>query len=191
VADPAPLTAGERWSRDLLAGLRAARFRPRAWLGFLRSSFQRAHATRRGRPELARQARRWGSAETIAAALLARSLRVRRAPYVAWWLLCWAMLDWHLGMVEGPRGECRRQLSAADALTLARLGLVPFAATPTGRAPWAAIVAAGTVSDGLDGLLARRGGPTRLCAQLDGSADASSSRRRPSARPAPAGPRAR
>lgn len=163
---------GERWSRDLLAGLRAARFRPQAWLDFLQGSLQRARATRCARPELARQARRWGSAGAITVTLLARALRLRPAPYVAWWLLCWAMLDWHLGMVEGPRGERRGRLAAADALTLARLGLVPFAATPAGRARWAAIVAAGAVSDGLDGLLARRGGPTRLGAQLDSSADA-------------------
>lgn len=172
MADPPPLTEGERWSRELLESLRVERFRPNAWLDFLQRSFERAEATRRARPELARQARRWGSAGTIAAVLLARTLRVRPGPYVTWWLLCWAMLDWHLGMVEGPWGERRGRLSPADALTLARLALVPFAATPAGRARWATMVAAAAASDGLDGLLARRVGPTRLGAQLDSSADA-------------------
>jgi phosphatidylglycerophosphate synthase/SAM-dependent methyltransferase len=172
MADPPPLTDGERWSRELLAGLRAGGFRPTAWRDFLRRSFQRAHVARAGRAELARQVRRWGSIGTIAIFLLARTLRVRPGRYVAWWLLCWAMLDWHLGMVEGPRGERRARLSPADALTLGRLALVPFAATPAERARWVAIVAVGAASDGLDGHLARRSGLTRLGAQLDSSADA-------------------
>lgn len=172
MADPPPLTEGERWSRELLAGLRAEHFRPTAWLNFLQDSFERAQAARLARAELAGQARRWGIIGMITAFLLARTLRLPPRPYVAWWLLCWAMLDWHLGMVEGPRGEYRARLCTADALTLARLALVPFAATPAGRARWAAIVAAGATSDGLDGLLARRSGPTRLGAQLDSSSDA-------------------
>ncbi len=166
-----PLTEGERWSRELLAALRAARYRPAAWARFVASSLRRSGEARRARPALARQARRWGVGGAAATVVLARALRRRARGALAWWSLCWAMLEWHLGMVEGPRGERRSRLSVADALTLARLGLVPFALAPAGRGSWSAIVALGAACDGADGRLARRAGTTRLGAQLDSGAD--------------------
>lgn len=90
---------------------------------------------------------------------------------LTWWGLCWGMLETHLGMVEGPGGERRPRLTAADALTLARAALVPFAAVPGGRGPWTAIVVAGAASDLADGLLARRDGATRLGRELDTGTD--------------------
>jgi phosphatidylglycerophosphate synthase len=87
------------------------------------------------------------------------------------------MLDWHLGMVEGPNGEPRDRLSAADAVTLSRIALVPFlaaqgdpeqASVPT----YTALLALAGASDALDGVLARRVGPTRLGRDLDTVADA-------------------
>lgn len=172
MADPRPLTDGERWSRDLLAGLRAEGYRPGAWLDFLARSFERAASARGERRALARQARRWGIAGAGASVIAAHAARLPPRRCLAWWGLCWAMLEWHLGMVEGSRGEPRAALSAADALTLARLGLVPFAAAPTGRGSWGAAVALAAASDAADGRLARRAGATRLGRELDSSADA-------------------
>jgi phosphatidylglycerophosphate synthase len=88
------------------------------------------------------------------------------------------MLDWHLGMVEGSAGESRAQLSAADALTLSRIGLAPILAAQ-GRRPcpnrsaFAVLLAVAAMTDALDGSLARRVGPTRLGRDLDTVADAS------------------
>src|SRR5438270_5553349 len=98
------LTDGERWSRELLDRLRAARFRGPAWRRFFDDACRRARVTRALRPGLVRQSRRWGLAGLVAA--LPFGVRP-----VAAWAFWWAMVDWHLGMVEG------RELDAADALT--------------------------------------------------------------------------
>ena len=74
-------------------------------------------------------------------------------------------------MVDGPRGECRERLSAADALTLTRFWLAPLAAWPSTRSSFAALVAAGAISDIADGRVAARRGPTRLGQDLDATAD--------------------
>lgn len=81
------------------------------------------------------------------------------------------MLDWHLGMVEGPRGERRERLTAADALTLTRFWLVPPAVSPATRRSFASLVLAAAMSDLADGRLAARQGATRLGGDLDGTAD--------------------
>src|SRR4051794_7285441 len=104
------LTEGERWSRDLLDRLRAERFTPGAWRRFFGDGFQRARVTRGRRPELVAQSRGWGRVGLVAA--LPFGPRV-----AASWALWWAMIDWHLGMVETAAGR-ERQLVAADALTL-------------------------------------------------------------------------
>lgn len=168
------LTDGERWTGEALQGLRAGGYRPRAWARFLAESSERAAETRRERPELARQSRRWGAAG--AAAWLARSRLAggRPGPTLAglgWWALVCKMVDWHLGMVEGPQGEPRGRLTAADALTLARFWLTPLAASPSTRSSFASLVGAGAVSDVMDGRLATRRGPTRLGRDLDTVAD--------------------
>src|SRR5436305_6744590 len=106
------LTEGERWSRELLDRLREERFAAAAWGHFFGDAFRRAALTRARRPELVRQSRRWGGAGLAAAVPFG-------ARPVASWALWWAMVDWHLGMVEG------RGLAAADALTLARLWAAP------------------------------------------------------------------
>lgn len=175
------MTDGERWAADELETLRAARFTPRAWLGFLRSSFRRAARTRRERPEVANQARRWAAAGYTAG--LGASAAARRAGIAAprptawtvWWLATAAMLDWHLGMVEGTGGERRDRLSPADAFTLLRLGLVPFLAVDRSRGPdadaYALLLLAAGATDLADGALARGHGPTRLGRDLDTVAD--------------------
>ena len=170
-------TEGELWARAALADLRRGSFGLRAWRQFVAASLRRAGETRRARRELARQARAWvatgAGASLIAPPLLASTgLRVPRVrAQLAWWVCVSAMLDWHLGMVESPDGRPRR-LSAADALTLARLWLVPFAlAAPPARRWSLGVLAAGGATDALDGALARAGRPTRLGHSLDKSAD--------------------
>lgn len=172
MAGPPPLTTGERWSRELLAGLRADGYRPAAWVSLLDQSFAHAAASRGARPALARQARRWGIAGAAATLAAAPAGCARRLAGLAWWATCWAMLESHIGMVEGPGGEPRARLSGADALTLLRLGLVPHAAAPADRTRWAATIIAAAASDVADGRLARRAGPTRLGRDLDSYADA-------------------
>jgi hypothetical protein len=76
------------------------------------------------------------------------------------------MLDWHIGMCETEDGT-PRNLGPADACTLLRVWLVPAAAGAP--RPW--ICAVALASDGLDGALARRSGPTRIGRDLEGLAD--------------------
>jgi len=96
--------------------------------------------------------------------------------FTLWWLATSAMLDWHLGMVEGPAGEERERLTAADALTLLRLWSVPLLAAqgdpPTSRPAYTALIASAAATDALDGPLARRIAATRLGSDLDKAADA-------------------
>ena len=177
------MTDGQRWTSEQLNALRAGRFRPRPWTRFLAASFQRAAETRRDRPQLARQAHAWslaGLAGTLvvsAGASRAHLSTPRPWRFALWWLATCAMLDWHLGMVEGPDGERRERLTAADALTLLRLWLVPLLASQGDRAQrsgpaFAALIASAAASDALDGPLARRAGTTRLGRDLDTLADA-------------------
>ena len=174
---PRPLTEGEVWTAEVLAELRRCGYRPSAWRRFLGSSLQRSRATRHSRPVLAAQARRWGLYGALAWLGLCRACReenvdLRVLPGLAWWLVVWQMLDWHLGMAEGGDGQARIRLSSADAITLTRFWLVPtlpaVAKSPTGLP---AIIIAGGVTDWLDGALARRHGRTRLGRDLDTTAD--------------------
>jgi hypothetical protein len=73
---PRPMTDGERWTADGLGDLRRRRFRPGAWVVFLRSALERSRASRSQRPELARQAATWGV--TGAAAWSAACVAARR-----------------------------------------------------------------------------------------------------------------
>ncbi|MGH2886243.1 MAG: CDP-alcohol phosphatidyltransferase family protein, partial [Solirubrobacteraceae bacterium] len=175
---PRPLTEGEVWTAQALAELRRGGYAPRAWLRFLRRSLERSSATRRSRPGLARQARRWGLYGGLAwtgacvASRTSERIVFRPLPGLAWWLAVWQMLDWHLGMAEGGDGQLRARLSPADAVTLARFWLVPtlptVARSPTGLP---AVILIGGLTDGLDGALARRHGRTRLGRDLDTTAD--------------------
>src|SRR3954453_3567280 len=153
------LPEGEQWSRELLDRLRAERFSLDAWWRFFDDAFRRARVIRGRRPALVRQSRRWGFAGLAAAVPFG-------ARPAASWALWWAMLDWHLGMVEREDGSAR-PLAPADALTLARL----WAAPGVRRHPEPWLVAAGMATDLADGLLARRAGPTRLGRDFDSAAD--------------------
>ncbi len=170
-ADRLALTAGELWAREQLGRLRDAGFTPRATGRFLAASRRRAREQRAARPATARRMRRWIAVGAAAWAALALARREpfagRTRAFAVWWALTWLMLDWHIGMVETEDGT-PRNLGPADACTLLRVWLVPAAAgTPR---PW--ICALALVSDGLDGVLARRAGPTRIGRDLEGLADA-------------------
>jgi phosphatidylglycerophosphate synthase len=173
------VTAGELWTRDALGALRAGGHRPRAWASFVAASFERAEQTRIARPDLVAQVDRWLGAWLLFAAatrLPPLSGRVQAVPprsEFAWAASVRAMLRWHLGMVEGPAGEPRDRLSAADAASLARLWLAPRLLR-AGHDPrsFAFLVLLATTSDALDGALARRAGVTRLGRDLDTLADA-------------------
>jgi phosphatidylglycerophosphate synthase len=175
---PRPLTDGERWTVDALVELRAGGYRPQAWLRFLDRSLERSAQARRARPEMAAQARRWavaGGAGWLIACRLTRGrpdVRLNRAAGLTWWLAVWQMLDWHLGMAEGGDGVPRARLSPADALTLTRFWLTPLVAGVR-DSPCAlpAAIAAGGITDWLDGALARHHGHTRLGRDLDTTAD--------------------
>jgi phosphatidylglycerophosphate synthase len=175
---PRPLTAGELWTADALLELRRGRYRPDAWLRFVRDSLRRSSQTRRARPRLASQSRRWGLTGALAWLLACRATRDRHEPPLppiaglAWWLTVWQMLDWHLGMAEGGDGRPRARLSNADAVTLVRFWLVPvLPAAASSPAALPAVILAGGVTDWLDGALARRDGRTRLGRDLDSTAD--------------------
>jgi phosphatidylglycerophosphate synthase len=169
-ADRAAPTEGERWAREQLVLLRDAGFGPRATACFLFASRARAREQRAARPGAVRRIRGWIAAGAAAHTALALTRREpfagRTRAFLVWWGLTWLMLDWHVGMLETEDGT-PRNLGAADACTLLRVWLVPAAArTPR---PWMCALA--LASDGLDGALARRAGPTRIGRDLEGLAD--------------------
>ena len=170
-ADRLALTAGELWAREQLGLLRDAGFTPRATARFLAASQQRAREQRAARPATARRMRRWialGAAVWAALALAHREpFAGRTRSFLVWWALTWLMLDWHIGMFETEDGTARN-LGPADACTLLRVWLVPAASGAP--QPWICVLA--LASDGLDGVLARRDGPTRIGRDLEGLADA-------------------
>ncbi|HWH12843.1 MAG TPA: hypothetical protein VG165_17110 [Solirubrobacteraceae bacterium] len=162
------LTEGERWTREALGQLAGGRYSPAAIVDFLAASRHRADDVARERPDAARQAGRWFVVGLVPWAIVGRR-RGRRAAAagVWWWTACGAMVYWHLGMLETPDGRPRR-LSGADALTLTRAWLVPLAwERPTGT-----ICVVGGLTDALDGVVARRGEPTRAGRDLEGLVDA-------------------
>lgn len=164
------LTAGELWAREQLALLRDGGYSPRATARFLAASRRRAREQRAARPAAAHRIRTWIAAGAAAHAALALT---RREPFagstrtfVIWWALTWLMLDWHIGMLETEDGA-PRNLGPADACTLLRVWLVPSAAVAP--RPW--ICALALATDGLDGAIARRRGPTRIGRDLEALAD--------------------
>ena len=166
-----PLTEGERWTREQLEALLAARFGPRAVAHFLAESQRRSNRIRRERPELARQEVAWIGAGAAAWAALAlggaQPFRRGVRAGLAWWAAAALMLDWHLGMLESEDGR-PQALGPADALTLLRVWLVPVALDT----PSPLVCGTAAASDVLDGIVARATtGPTRAGRDLEGLAD--------------------
>ena len=159
------------WTREQLELLRAARFSPASAVRFLAASQRRASEVHRSRPDLRLQSARWLATGATAWCALALArvepFRGRAREGLLWWALTALMLDWHLGMVETEDGRPRR-LGPADALTLARVWLVPAALWR----PTPLVCAAGFATDVLDGRVARTAEPTRAGRDLEGLADA-------------------
>jgi cardiolipin synthase len=168
------VTEGERWVRELLCELRAARYAPRAWTRFFARSFVRAGEQRRAHPKAHRQALSIGVAGLAPWGALAGAGRPwAAAAGAAWWFGVVLMLDWHLGMLERPDGTRIAGLGVANALSLLRLWAVPALPLLRPEAIAAALVLAG-LTDVADGRLARRRDQaTRLGTWLDGAADTS------------------
>lgn len=163
----------ERWARELLAELRAARFTPRAWLRFLAQSFERSVERRRERGREHRQTLALAGVGLVVWTTVGLAGPVQLAVIgAAWWVITMLMLDWHLGMLERPDGRALGRLGAPNVLSLARIGVVPALPVLGPDALALALVLAG-VTNALDGWLARsRDEVTRLGFWLDGVADA-------------------
>lgn len=169
---------GEQWASAQLTTLRSSGYHVAAWRGFLDASFRRAADTRRQRRALSHQAVRWTLGGALATAALRRTTVNRSAPapsprvLAGWWLGQALMVDWHLGMVQGIDGAPRERLSVADALTLSRAAVAPFAAcAPPDAGLFLALLGFAGVTDLLDGRCARRHGPTRFGRDFDPLAD--------------------
>lgn len=117
----------------LLAGLRAGRWRPRAWGCFLTRATRRSIRQARLRPRALAEI-------TVLHAGFAALARDRRV----WTVVSWALAAAHLGMLEG-----RRSIGWANAITLTRANLPAI-----GGGWWSSVLALG--SDLADGRLARR-----------------------------------
>jgi phosphatidylglycerophosphate synthase len=167
------MTGGETWTRERLAELRAAHYRPDAWRTFLARSFARAATTRAIRTREHRQlltlAALGGAAWAVLATLGWPWLALAGAAWLAALLL---MVDWHLGMLESDAGRPLQGLGAANLVSLLRGAVAPalLAAPPT--ALLTLLLGAG-LSDAIDGPLARtRGQASRLGRFLDPGLDA-------------------
>ena len=136
---------------ELLAGLRAGRWRPAAWARFVALSAGRSAHQARRRPRALAEV-------TVLHAVLALVAGRRRR---RWTLVSWLLAASHLGMLEN-----RQSLGLPNAVTLLRANL----AATGGPARWLPVAA--LASDLLDGRLARRmGSETAFGAQADSLAD--------------------
>lgn len=172
IADPATATEGELWTREVVAELRAAGYRPRAWSAFVARSFARARSARSSRPRAHRETRALaalGLAAWLGVALLGRVWLALAG--AAWWTLVAGMVDVHLGMLEDGAGRPSERLGVANLLTLSRTALVPAFPVLPPAALVGGLLLTGAL-DVLDGALARAfRRETRLGAWLDGGVD--------------------
>lgn len=148
-----------RRSEELLAGLRAGRWRPSAWGRFLGRSAALSWQAAAQRPRAAAEVTALHAALLVLARCSGRGNQARTA--ATWTSASWLLAITHLGLL-GPCGS----LGAANAVTLARANLPALAG---GRWTGAAALAA----DLLDGQLARRSGTeTMFGGYADSIADA-------------------
>jgi len=166
------VTEGELWTRRILAELRAAGFRPRAWIRFLAASFERAALERRSHGAAHRRVLVGAGAGVVVWGAVAALGRPGLAlAGIAWHLSLALMVDWHLGMLERRDGSALDGLGRANAITLVRAAAIPalFALDESGLLLGLVLLAG---LDVLDGVVARRlDERTRLGAWLDGSTD--------------------
>ncbi len=165
------MSEGEAWARELLAELRAQRYRPHAWLRFLAHSFERARANRQKRRYEHRQGLLLGAAGVAAWAAVASIHPWLALAGALWWTLVIVMLDWHLGLLEDEHGRPLSGLGSPNLLALGRAGIVPVLPVASPALLAVLVIGAG-ISDVVDGPLARRRSEeTRLGVWLDGAAD--------------------
>lgn len=134
----------------LLAGLASGGWGPRSWVRFAAATSTRSLDQARKHPRAVLEA----TALHTALGLLAGREHRR------WVATSWVMTVTHLGML-GPSTS----LGAASAVTLVRANLPGMAVA----SPWLAVAA--VVSDRVDGMLARRAGPTQFGHYADSLAD--------------------
>jgi phosphatidylglycerophosphate synthase len=167
------VTAGETWTRELLAELRARRFRPAAWQVCFGRSFERAAETR------ARRARDHRRLKLLAAAGLAgwAVVALLGRPWLgvggaAWLLAMLLMVDWHLAMLEDDEGRPLPGIGVPNLLGIGRGALVPLLLAVPAPVLLTLLALAGA-SDVIDGWLARAWHyQSRLGRFLDGGVDA-------------------
>jgi phosphatidylglycerophosphate synthase len=135
-------------------------------------SFDRASEQRIVHRRAHRQLLALAGVGVVACFALAAAGRPALALAGASWLAMLAlMVDWHLGMLEGPHGEQIRGLGAANIVTLSRGAAIPVVFVLGARGLIVALACLGAL-DVLDGALARRCQQrSRLGAWLDGSID--------------------
>jgi cardiolipin synthase len=172
------------FQRELIAELKAAGYRPRAWITYVRSHADRALHTVIARPGPARSVVAHGVA--LFAVLFALSLGLalteglplgRRLFFwsslwvgaLSWWVLL------HLGLLVDLQGRPLFRLGWPNALTLLRGATVPpliVLADAGALGLLAVILAVGALSDVFDGFIARRIGPlSRLGVIMDAVVD--------------------
>lgn len=166
------MTEGELWTEGLLAELRAARYRPPAWMRFLGRTFARARDIRAERQREHDQTLALTAVGLVAWGFLA----IAGWPWIAlagalWWLLVALMVDWHLGMLEDAGGNRLSGLGLANVLSILRAGVAPALVVASPTVLLGLLIPVG-ITDVLDGRIARaRGEETRLGHRLDGAVD--------------------
>lgn len=181
-------TEGAPFVAELLAELRTAGYRPRAWRRFFARSWQRSRATAHEHPRLVGH---WAATSaTVAIAALSALAVERRAghaasarralPGIALGLAAQsADVYLHLGLNARARdGEVYETLGGGTALTMARQAIAALvwghllSGASLTRPALAAMLAAAGATDIADGAIARRTDHTTLLgAYLDGVAD--------------------
>ena len=172
------------FKRELIVELKAAGYRPRAWIPYVRGHVDYALHTLIARPEPARAVIGHGAA--LVGLLFALSLAFaltdslelgqRLFLWSALWvgaLTAWVLL--HLGLLTDLAGRPLQRFGWPNALTLLRGATVPpliVFATADRLQPLAVVLAVGAVSDVADGFVARRIGPlSRLGVLMDAMVD--------------------
>lgn len=166
-----PHLSGPDWTRAELTRLKAARFRPGAWVRFTINAFARSTQDALRVPRARREA-----ILISAIGFAGWGLMLLVTPAAVWGLGWWAfvaiMVLTHLGMLD-TEDEPDRGLGLPNLLSLARAWILPILIPAAGSAvAFVGILLAALATDGLDGRIARHTGrETRLGKQLDHATD--------------------
>jgi len=172
------------FKRELIVELKAAGYRPRAWIAYVRGHVDLALHTLMARPEPARSVVAHGAA--LGAMLFALSLGLalgdglelgrRLFLWSALWvggLTAWVLV--HLGLLTDLSGRPLARFGWPNALTLLRGATVPpliVLADARALGLLAIVLGVGAISDVADGFIARRIGPlSRLGVIMDAMVD--------------------